>query len=109
MIGDTLRQKYLYATPFKDDGFPLVVLDDEKEFCPERTEYISGQSLYFWKEDELHSFIKSRKHSTDSIVIINDYNFDSRNKCLEDGARCHMMSFAYLLKKAGFSCAIKQF
>lgn len=107
MIGDTLRQKFIYATPFADDGFPLVVLDDETRFDPTKTEYVSGQSLYFWEESEFRAYVESTKKKASAIVILDDYRFKSGNKLLEDGAKCHLMSFAYLFKKAGFLCAIK--
>ncbi len=108
MIGDTLRQKYVYATPFADDGFPLVVLDDENKFDSTRTEIVSGQSLYYWEEKEFLSFVESRKKSIDAIIVLDDYQFKSDNKILQAGAKCHLMSFAYHFKKAGFLCALQR-
>ncbi len=107
MISDTLRQKYLYATPFADDGFPLVRLDDESRMDCDSIETISGSSLYHWEQETFDAFVTSRKGKIAAVLIEDDLCLQSNNPILKNGVKCFLMSFAYHFKKAGFQCAIK--
>lgn len=107
MISDTLRQKFIYSTPFTDDGFPLVILDDGQR--DEGTSFVtvSGKSLYYWGKEDFDRFISNTKGRAEKIIILNDYELKSRNQRLEDGLKCYLLSFAYHFKKSGFRCTIR--
>lgn len=101
MISDTLRQKFIYSTPYSDDGLPLVVLDEIRD-DESSGETISGKSLYFWERDDFERFVSTHAGKTKKVIIINDYDLKSSSKRLEDVPKCYLMSFACLFKKPDF-------
>ena len=73
MINDTLRQNFIYSTPFMDEGFPLVILDEDEDDGPS-TETISGKSLFFWERGDMERFVsthagKAKKSSSKMIMF----------------------------------------
>lgn len=106
MISDTLRQRFLYSVPFDDNGFPLVVFDDQLE-NQAKSETISGKDLYFWEKEVFERFVDSRRGRIEEIIIVNDLDLKSGNKRLSDGLKCYLMAFAYRFKKSGFRCSIR--
>ena len=41
-----------------DDGFPLVILDEDEDDDP-FIETISGKSLFFWERDDMERFVST--------------------------------------------------
>lgn len=106
MVADTLRQKYIYATPYDEDEFPLVELDRNITILSKNVFKINGTQLYSLDEDEFKSMLVTIKSKYDSVLIINDYSFKSSNAILNRGCLCHMMAFAYLFKQNNLKCNI---
>ena len=106
MVADTLRQKFIYATPFDKDEFPLVNLDKNLDLKTKNTFKINASELYFMEKDEFESLVNIIKSHSNSVLIVNDYNFKSSNIVLNKGCLCHMMSFAYLFKTNNLKCNI---
>ena len=106
MVADTLRQKYIYATPYDKDEFPLVELDKDLNSTTENVFKINASKLYFIEKNEFETLVNIIKPNKDSVLIINDYSFKSSNKILNKGCLCHMMSFAYLFKQNNLKCNI---
>ena len=106
MVADTLRQKFIYATPYDKEEFPLVSLDGELNMLSKNTYKIKASSLYFLEKDEFEIIIIKIKSNDCSVLIVNDYNFKSSNIILNRGVLCHMMSFAYLFKQNNLKCNI---
>ena len=106
MVADTLRQKFIYATPYDKEEFPLVSLDGELNMLSKNTYKIKASSLYFLEKYEFETLIEEIKSNNCSVLIVNDYNFKSSSIILNKGALCHMMSFAYLFKQNNLKCNI---
>lgn len=104
MVSDTLRQKFIYNTPFDDNEFPLVVLDEDISSNSADTYKINASKLYFIEEMDFENLIKSISNS--KVLILNDYKFKSLNSILNKGSLCHILAFAYLFKKNGFKCNV---
>lgn len=106
MVADTLRQRYIYATPYNKDEFPLVNLDKELNILDNKAFKINGTQLYSLEENEFKTLLNVIKSKFNSVFIINDYNFKSSNTILNRGCLCHMMAFAYLFKQNNLKCNI---
>lgn len=106
MVADTLRQKFIYATPYDKDEFPLVDLDRNINLKMEDVFRINASELYFIEKEEFESLVSTLKSHNNSVLIINDYNFKSSNVILHKGCLCHMLSFAYLFKTNNIRCNI---
>ncbi len=106
MISSALRQKFIYNTPFDDNEFPLVKLD-LIESC-KKLYKMKAISLYFIDEKRLNRIANSLQKDFDSIVIINDYKIKSQNKILHECIQAYILAFAYIFKKQGLRCCIKE-
>lgn len=106
MISSTLRQKFIYNTPFDDDEYPLVKLDLIED-CKNPYE-IKASSLYFIDEKRFNQIVNSLQKDCDSVVIIDDYEIKSQNGILQYGIKAYILAFSYLFKKQGFKCCIKK-
>ncbi len=106
MVADTLRQKFIYATPYDRNEFPLVELDKELNSSTKNTYKINASALYFLEKADFESLVDKIKREHDSILIIDDYHFKSTNVILNKGCLCHMMTFAYLFKQKQLKCNI---
>ena len=106
MTSDTIRQKYIYNTPYDDNEFPLVLEDDADV---ENIQFFSIKASYLYYLDE-HNFISIvqniKSNNLDTVIIKNDYCYKSSNKILIDASLCHIMAFVYLFKKNGLKCKI---
>jgi len=107
MTSDTLRQKFIYNTPFNDDGFPLlnsrlsVISEGMRIFCA------SGKHLLELEQGDFDKFCDdSKDDNIDAIVIIDDYHLQCQNPLLLRGIKAHLMSFCYLFQQKGFYSAI---
>lgn len=105
MVYDTLRQKYIYNTPFDKKEFPKVDLDHDLSSF-KNAYFINASSLYFIEAEAFNGLIGSLKGKIDAIVIKNDLKFKNENKALEEGSKCYILAFAFLFKKNGFFCKI---
>lgn len=104
MVYDTIRQKFIYNTPFDDKEFPKVTLDETATF---KNPYsINATYLYSLEIDDFENVVDTIRANNDSVIIVNDYRLKSRNEALSDGIRCHMLAFAYLFKERGILCGI---
>lgn len=106
MISSTLRQKYIYNTPFSDDDFPLVKLDIDIDANSNDVFKINASDLYNLEENDFEKILTSLDLNIISVLIINDYRFKSQNKKLINGSKAHILAFAYLFKKNGYNCNI---
>ncbi len=106
MVADTLRQKFIYATPFDENEFPLVELDSDLNSSTKDIVKINASSLYFLEKDGFESLVNEIKSKHDSVLIVNDYHFKSSNIILNKGCLCHIMAFAYLFKQKELKCNI---
>lgn len=106
MVADTLRQKFIYATPYDDNEFPLVELDANLNASTNNSYKINASTLYFLEKEDFESLVNEIKFKHDSVLIINDYRFKSFNAILNRGCLCHMMAFAYLFKQKELKCNI---
>lgn len=106
MVYDTLRQKFIYDTPFDKDEFPKLCLINENSSF-KKPYIINASSLYFLEKDDFTSLIKVVRKEHDSLIINNDYSFINSNKALEEGAKCYVMAFAFLFQKEGLLCKIE--
>lgn len=106
MTSDTIRQKYIYNTPYNDDEFPLV-LEDNIDINKSEYFSIDASFLYFLEEQDFIGIVNALKSSRiTNVVIINDYHFKNTNKILNNASLCHIMSFVYLFKKNGLKCMV---
>lgn len=106
MVADTLRQKFIYAIPFDKQEFPLVKLDNDITVSSINSYKIKASDLYFYEKENFYALINNIKFKHDSVIILNDYNFNNRNTILYKGCLCYIMSFAYLFKQSGLKCNI---
>ena len=106
MVTDTLRQKYIYATPYDESEFPLIELDKDLNSLTNNVFKINASILYFLEKEDFESLINEIKSKHDSVLIVNDYRFKSFNTILNKGCLCHMMAFAYLFKQNNLKCNI---
>lgn len=106
MVADTLKQKYIYATPYDKNEFPLVKLDSEINSLAKNVFKINASTLYFLEQNDFQSLVSEIKSKHDSVLIVNDYLFKSSNMILNNGCLCHMMAFAYLFKQNDLKCNI---
>lgn len=106
MVSSTLRQKFIYNTPFNDDDFPLVKLDGDIDNNSIHTFKINASKLYELEENDFGALLKDLKLKFNSILIINNYKFKSQNKNLINGSKAHILAFAYLFKKNGYKCGV---
>lgn len=102
MVSSTLRQKFIYNTPFNDDDFPLVKLDRDIDIGSIHTFKINASKLYDLEENDFNELLKDIEIKCNSVLIINDYDFKSQNKNLINGSNAHILAFAYLFKKNGY-------
>ena len=106
MTSDTIRQKYIYNTPYDDNEFPLV-LEDNIDIEKDIFSSINASYLYCLEEQDFKRVIQNIKTGNiDKVVIRNDYCFKSSNKILVNASLCHIMSFVYLFKKNGIKCKV---
>ena len=106
MTSDTIRQKYIYNTPYDDNEFPLV-LEDGTDIEKDKFTSINASYLYCLEEQDFKRVVQSIKTSNmDKIIIKNDYCFKSSNIKLVNASLCHIMSFVYLFKKNGLKCKV---
>lgn len=108
MITDTLRQKFIYATPFDKKEFPLVQLDKNLESKTTVIYKINALSLYFLEKEDFEKLIKSIVGKYNAVLIINDQKFKSQNCILKNGFLCYMMAFAFLFKQNNLKCNISE-
>ncbi len=106
MTSDTIRQKFIYNTPYDDNEFPLVIEDDVDV---DNIEFFSIKASYLYCLEE-YDFIgivqNIKSNNLDTVIIKNDYSHKSSNKILIDATLCHIMAFVYLFKKNGLNCKI---
>lgn len=99
MLDSTLKQKFIYNTPFTDDEMPYVILDK----LPDNPKMISISqlcSLEYYDFNNLISDLKNRKAF--EILLCNDAELHSNNDMIKRAVKCYLMSFAYHFKKQGF-------
>lgn len=107
MTSDTLRQKFIYNTPFNDDGFPL--LNSRLSVISEGMHIfsVSGKHLFELEKGDFDKLCDGLKNNgIDAIVIINDYHLQCQNPLLLRGIKAHLMSFCHLFQQKGFHSAI---
>lgn len=106
MTSNTLWQKYIYNTPFDDEGFPL--LNSRKSALEPPVAYLLGSSCYQLTEKEFGVLCGNlHRQGVHSVVLINDYHFQSDNPIVQKGSLAHMMAFCFLFQQQGFSSYIK--
>lgn len=106
MISNTLWQKYIYNTPFDDEGLPL--LNSRKSTPEPPISYLLGSSCYQVTEEEFVILCKNlQRQGVHSVVLINDYHFQSDNPIVRKGNLAHMMAFCFLFQQQGSSSYIK--
>lgn len=106
MTSDTIRQKFIYNTPYDDNEFPLV-LEDKIDIENDEYSSINASYLYCLEEDDFNKIVNNViSRNIDKVVIRNDYHFKSSNKILINASLCHIMSFVYLFKKNGLKCKV---
>ena len=106
MTSDSIRQKFIYNTPYDDNEFPLVI-EDNIDIQKEKYLLVNASFLYRLEENDFDQLVASNKSSNISnIVIRNDYYFKSSNKILINASLCHIMTFVYLFKKNGLRCKV---
>ena len=106
MTSDTVRQKYIYNTPYDDNEFPLV-LEDNINVEKDIFYTINASFLYSLEEEDFKNVIQSIKsNNMNKVIIRNNLGFKSSNKILINASLCYIMSFVYLFKKSGLSCRV---
>ncbi|HBF68516.1 MAG TPA: hypothetical protein DDW20_04250 [Firmicutes bacterium] len=106
MTSDTIRQKFIYNTPYDDNEFPLV-LEDNIDMENDKYYLINASYLYCLEEFEFNTIIKDIKNKNiDKVIIKNDYLLKSGNKILVNASLCYIMAFVYLFKKNGIKCKV---
>lgn len=106
MVANTLRQKFIYATPYNENEFPLVTLDGDINSLTGNTFKINATTLYSLEQNDFQSLINIIKSKYSSVLIVNDYRFKSANIILNRGCLCHMMAFAYLFQQNNLKCNV---
>lgn len=108
MTADTLWQKYIYNTPFDDDGLPLLnsrlseILKDNEPYI------ISGKALFTLSEADFDSLcFRLSSFGFNSIFIENDYELKSNNIILKKGVEAHLKAFCRLFQDKGFHCRVE--
>ena len=73
MTSDTIRQKYIYNTPYDDNEFPLV-LEDSFDIEKDKYTSINASYLYCLEEQDFKRVVQNIKTSNiDKVIIRNDY------------------------------------
>lgn len=107
MTSDTLWQKYIYNTPFDDEGLPL--LNSRKSTPEPPIAYLLGSFCYQLTEKEFNILCKNlHRQGVHSVVLINDYCFKSDNPIIRKGSLAHMRAFCFLFQQQGFCSQIEE-
>lgn len=104
MLDSTLRQKFIYNTPFTDDEMPYVILDD----ITEEAKVITLSNLFKLEIIEFAKLLEKLKNEKlDTLLLTNDLTIISNNQILQQAIKCYLLSFAYHIQKQGFKVNIK--
>ena len=107
MTSDTLWQKYIYNTPFDDEGFPL--LNSPKSVIDPPLAYLLGSFCYQLTEKEFGVLCGNlHRQGVHSVVLINDYRFESDNPNIRKGSLAHMKALCFLFQQQGFCSRIEE-
>jgi len=104
MLDSTLRQKFLYNTPFTNDEMPYVLLDEVSSGAKQ----INLSHLCVLEESAFIKLaIEARSTNTNEIVLVNDLTLFSNNLIIVRALKCYLLSFAYHFKKLGFKVNVR--
>ncbi len=104
MLDSTLRQKFIYNTPFTDDEMPYVILDD----ITEDAKVITLSNLFKLEIIEFTKLVEELKNAKlDTLLLANDLAIISNNQIIQRAIKCYLLSFAYHIQIYGFKVNIK--
>ena len=104
MTSDTVRQKFIYNTPYDDNEYPLVV-EDEFDLNINDYEIIYATQLYQLEENDFDDYIIELKNKNiHKVLIKNDCVFENDNPILKNASYCYIKAFVYLFKKQKLMC-----
>ncbi len=104
MLDSTLRQKFIYNTPFTDDEMPYVILDNiAKDAIVIKLSY-----LYVLEKSEfLELSMKLKDAKSNDLLLTNDLAITANNQIILCAIKCYLLSFAYHFQKQGFNVSIQ--
>ena len=104
MLDSTLRQKFIYNTPFTDDEMPYILLNN----IDGDAVVIKLSHLYKLEEiDFINLSEKLKNAKTNELLLINDLMITSNNQIIQRSIKCYLLSFAYHFQKQGFNVNIQ--